>query len=89
MNDANNQRKAGITEWARTSDSLWLRNLTAGKYIYKEKIPGEQRYKTRCISEVTTIQEAVAAAVEIAFRLQQEQTPQGVSDLFKTSSASS
>ena len=31
--------------------------------------------------------EAVAAAVEIAFRLQQEQTPQGVSDLFKTSTS--
>ena len=42
---------------------------SAGKYFYKEKVLGERRYKTRCIPEVTTIEEAVAAAVEIAFVL--------------------
>tara|TARA_B100000073_G_scaffold151190_1_gene124767 strand:+ start:707 stop:850 length:144 start_codon:yes stop_codon:yes gene_type:complete len=41
------------------------------------------------IPEVTTIEEAFAAAVEIAFRLEQEQTTQGFSDLFKTSTSSS
>ena len=51
---------------------------SAGSYFYKEKIPGERRYKTRRIPGATTIEEAVQAAVEIAFKLQEEQPPEGV-----------
>lgn len=29
---------------------------STGKSFYKEKIPGERRYKTRCILEVTTME---------------------------------
>ena len=43
---------------------------SAGSYFYKEKIPGERRYKTRRIPDATNIEEAVQAAVEIAFKLQ-------------------
>ena len=56
---------------------------SAGAYFYKEKIPGERRYKTRRIPEATTIEEAIQAAVEIAFKLQEEQ-PEGVSNLRST-----
>ena len=29
---------------------------STSKYFYKEKIPGERRYKTPCIPEVTTME---------------------------------
>ena len=44
---------------------------SAGSYFYKEKIPGERRYKTRRIPGATTIVDAVQAAVEIAFKIQE------------------
>ena len=56
---------------------------SAGSYFYKEKIPGERRYKTRRIPGATTIEEAIQAAVEIAFKLQEEQ-PEGVSNLLRS-----
>ena len=59
---------------------------SAGSYFYKEKIPGERRYKTRRIQGATTIEEAVQAAVEIAFKLQEEQPPESISDLIKSPS---
>ena len=59
---------------------------SAGSYFYKEKIPGERRYKTRRIPGATTIEEAVQAAVKIAFKLQEEQPPESVSELLRSPS---
>ena len=58
--------------------------ISAGSYFYKEKIPGERRYRTRRIPGASTIEDAVQAAVDIAFTLQGEQTPEGISELFRT-----
>ena len=61
---------------------------SAGSYFYKEKVPGERRYKTRRIPGATTLEEAVQAAVEVAFSLQKVETGREAPSAFRTSAAS-
>ena len=51
---------------------LYASGSSAGEFFYRELIKGTKRYKTRKIADVTNLDEAAAAAVEIAFEMNNE-----------------
>ena len=51
---------------------LYGSGTSAGKYFYRELIPGTKNYKTRRIDNVSSMDEAVESAMEIAFELNKE-----------------
>ena len=53
----------------RGSVVLYASGTSAGKYFYRELIKGTQTYKTRRIEGVSNMDEAEAAATEVAFEL--------------------
>jgi len=56
----------------RGSVVLYASGTSAGKYFYRELIKGTQTYKTRRIEGVSNMDEAEAAATEVAFELNKE-----------------
>ena len=56
----------------RGSVVLYASGTSAGKYFYRELIKGTQTYKTRRIEGVSNMDEAAAAATEVAFELNKE-----------------
>ena len=51
---------------------LYGSGTSSGQYFYRELIKGTKNYKTRRIDNVSTMDEAVNAAIEIAFTLNKE-----------------
>ena len=56
----------------RGSVVLYASGTSAGKYFYRELIKGTQTYKTRRIEGVSAMDEAEAAATEVAFELNKD-----------------
>ena len=56
----------------RGSVVLYASGTSAGKYFYRELIKGTQTYKTRRIEGVSNMDEAEAAATDVAFELNKE-----------------
>ena len=59
----------------RGSVVLYGSGTSAGQYFYRELIKGTKNYKTRRIDGVSSMDEAEAACVEIAFELNKEPSP--------------
>ena len=51
---------------------LYASGTSAGQFFYRELIKGTKNYKTRRIDGVSTMDEAEAAATEVAFELNKE-----------------
>ncbi|NDD46654.1 MAG: hypothetical protein EBZ24_15060, partial [Synechococcaceae bacterium WB9_4xB_025] len=62
---------------------LYGSGTSAGSFFYRELVKGSRSYRQRKIPNVTSMEDAVQAAVEVAFAIQAEEqeTPELVSEL--------
>ena len=63
---------------------LYGSGTSAGSYFYRELIKGKRSYRQRRIPGVSCMEEAVSAAVEVAFQMQSDQPHPVVTQLLKT-----
>jgi hypothetical protein len=63
---------------------LYGSGTSAGSYFYRELIKGKRSYRQRRIPGVSCMEEAVGAAVEVAFQMQSDQPHPVVAQLLKT-----
>ena len=65
---------------------LYGSGTSAGSFFYRELIKGERAYRQRKIDGARTMEEAVAAALEVAFQLQREEADPAIKEIFTKSS---
>ena len=63
---------------------LYGSGTSAGSYFYRELVKGKRSYRQRRIPGVSCMEEAVGAAVEVAFQMQSDQPHPVVAQLLKT-----